>query len=34
VADGVDNCFLIPNPGQEDIDNNDRGDVCEDLPGC
>lgn len=29
INDEVDNCVLIPNPNQEDIDGNGIGDICE-----
>lgn len=31
VADIRDNCVSVPNGNQEDIDNNGRGDVCDDF---
>ncbi len=31
VADGCDNCPAVFNPGQEDADGDDIGDVCECL---
>jgi len=30
IHDKIDNCVHIANPEQEDIDNNGRGDVCDD----
>ena len=33
VLDNEDNCPLISNPNQEDINNNGIGDVCDDIPG-
>lgn len=29
IASELDNCPLIANPGQEDVDNDDEGDVCD-----
>lgn len=29
VNDAVDNCIYVPNPGQEDLNFNNVGDVCE-----
>ena len=35
VPNTLDNCPLIATPGQQDVDNSGRGDVCEALPaGC
>ncbi len=34
VADADDNCPDTPNPGQEDGDNDDIGDVCDDTNDC
>jgi|GEM_PF-1353017 len=31
IPDGSDNCPDIPNPGQEDLNNNSVGDVCDIL---
>ncbi len=33
VLNGVDNCPTTANPNQEDVDNNDIGDVCQDTDG-
>ena len=33
VNDYEDNCIFIPNPNQEDYNNNGTGDVCEDTDG-
>ena len=33
VADSADNCPLVANTNQEDIDNDGAGDVC-DPPRC
>ncbi|MDO8528064.1 MAG: thrombospondin type 3 repeat-containing protein [Deltaproteobacteria bacterium] len=34
VPDGEDNCSSVPNPLQEDLNNNGRGDVCDgDMDG-
>jgi hypothetical protein len=30
---GGDNCALVPNPGQQDVNNNGVGDACEDSDG-
>ena len=34
VADCADNCVALPNPGQEDCDNDFEGDVCEIANGA
>ncbi|MCI0529289.1 MAG: FG-GAP-like repeat-containing protein, partial [Nitrospira sp.] len=31
VIDDLDNCPIVPNPDQEDNNNDGRGDVCEEL---
>lgn len=31
IDDNVDNCPDVPNPGQEDLNNNNIGDACETL---
>lgn len=31
VPDVFDNCVLTPNTGQEDVNENNRGDVCDDF---
>ncbi len=33
ISDILDNCVSIANPDQSDIDNNGRGDACEDFDG-
>lgn len=33
VLDSVDNCPSVANPGQEDMNNNHIGDVCDDSDG-
>lgn len=32
VADLVDVCPLLANPGQQDVDHDGRGDICDDCP--
>ena len=29
VSDGVDNCVLVANPGQTDVDGDGAGDACD-----
>ncbi|MCK4635636.1 MAG: thrombospondin type 3 repeat-containing protein [Candidatus Moranbacteria bacterium] len=31
ISDEIDNCVLIANENQKDIDGNDRGDACDDF---
>ncbi len=33
VVDSLDNCPLAPNPGQQDFNQDGRGDRCEDSDG-
>jgi hypothetical protein len=32
VADGLDNCVAVPNPGQENADGDALGDLCDNCP--
>ena len=32
-VDSVDNCPLLPNPGQENCDGDEKGDICDGLDG-
>lgn len=32
IPNDVDNCPAIPNPGQEDMDDDDKGDACDACP--
>jgi len=31
IADRLDNCVSVPNPDQTDVNNNNRGDACDDF---
>lgn len=33
ILNDVDNCLLVSNPGQKDIDYNGAGDLCDDFDG-
>jgi phospholipase/lecithinase/hemolysin len=34
VLNSADNCLNVSNPGQEDVDEDGNGDVCDLPPGC
>ena len=34
ICDELDNCQNTYNPSQEDLDNNEVGDLCENIVGC
>ena len=29
MADSEDNCYLVPNPDQTDVDSDGKGDACD-----